>query len=173
MERIAIVGASGSGKSTLGKQIGERLGIPSIELDSLSWEFNWQLAPNEVFLERVQAALAGPRWVVDGNYSRARPISWGRADTLVWLDYPLWFILGRLFRRTLRRIVTQEELWSGNRENFRGAFLSRDSIFLWVLQSRPRHHREYPRLLEQPEYRHLELIRLYSPRQTQAFLDRL
>jgi hypothetical protein len=49
----------------------------------------------------------------------------------------------------------------------------RDSLFLWVLQSRPRHRREYPRLLEQPEYAHLKLIRLRSPRETEEWLNGL
>ena len=50
-----------------------------------------------------------------GNYRNLRDSTWGRADTVVWLDYPLPLIMGRLLRRTVRRIVTQEELWRGNR----------------------------------------------------------
>jgi hypothetical protein len=28
-----------------------------------------------------------------------------------------------------------EELWGGNRETWRGAFFSRDSLFLWALKT--------------------------------------
>ena len=68
------------------------------------------------FRERVEEATEAPAWVADGNYSEVRDIVWGRADTLIWLDYPLHVSLRRLVPRTLRRALTGEELWSGNRE---------------------------------------------------------
>ncbi|NLG68109.1 MAG: adenylate kinase, partial [Firmicutes bacterium] len=56
-----------------------------------------------MFRHRVHEATSGRCWVVDGNYSRVRDILWPMADTVVWLDYPLPVILGRLLRRTARR----------------------------------------------------------------------
>jgi hypothetical protein len=41
-----------------------------------------------------------------------------------------------------------------------------------VLPSRPPHHRDYPALLQKPEYAHLKLVRLYSPRETDKWLER-
>jgi len=171
--RFAIVGASGSGKTTLGQQVGQILNLRVIDLDSLNWEANWTMAPTAVFRQRVALALQGDAWVVSGNYSRARDLIWSRADTLVWLDYPLRVVFWRLFRRTIKRIVTREELFGGNRETLQSQFLSRDSLFLWLLQSQPRHRREYPKLLELPEYRHLKLLRFYSPRETKCWLESL
>lgn len=81
-------------------------------------------------------------------------------------------IFWRLWWRTLKRILTRETLWGTNQEDWRAVF-GRDSLFLWVLQSRPRHRREYPRLLEQPEYVHLKLIRLRSPCETDQWLKGL
>ena len=69
-----------------------------------------------MFRERVAAALADDCWTVGGNYSVARDLIWGRSDTVVWLDYGLPLVLWRLVRRTVKRIMTQEELWAGNRE---------------------------------------------------------
>ena len=55
------------------------------------------------------------------------------ADTLIWLDLPFPLVMWRLLRRTLGRIRSRQDLWgTGNRESFRGAFLSRDSILLWT-----------------------------------------
>ena len=119
--------------------------------------------PLDVFRERTAQALSGDAWTAGGNYSAARDIVWGRADTLVWLDYPLLLIMWQLFRRTVRRIVTREELWSGNRETFRGQFLSRDSLFLWALNSHARYRREYLASMHKPEYAHLELGALAFP----------
>jgi adenylate kinase family enzyme len=112
----------------------------------------------------VSEAVDGDVWVVDGNYSKSRDIVWPRADTAVWLDFSLWVILWRLLRRTIARTLTQEELWSGNRERVRTAFLSRDSLFVWALQTYRRRRRSYPLLLSRPEHAHLAVVRLRSPR---------
>jgi adenylate kinase family enzyme len=170
--RIAVVGATGSGKTMLAKQIAQRLGYRHIEMDSLHWEPNWTEAPLDIFRARVEQALTGDGWVSDGNYSKVRDIVWGRADALVWIDYSLATIFWRLGLRTIRRIVTREKLWGTNQEDWRAIF-GRESLFLWVLQSRPRHHRDYPRLLTQPAYSHLKLIRLRSPRETDKWLKEI
>jgi adenylate kinase family enzyme len=147
-----------------------RLNCPHIDLDELFWGPGWTPAPREVFRARV-AALAGPRWAVGGNYSAARDLVWARADTLVWLDYPLPMVLGRLLRRTVRRLVTREMLWAGNHETWRAQFFSRDSLCLWALHAHPRQRREYPLTLARPEYAHLAWVRLHSPREAQAWLE--
>lgn len=168
--RIVVVGSTGSGKTTLASQLAARLGTRHIELDALHWEPEWTPATRDVFRSRVDAAVASDDWVADGNYSAVRDLLWARADTLIWLDYALPVILARLTRRTLARIVNRQELWNGNRERFANAFLSRESIFLWLLGSYRRLRREYPLLLSQPEYAHLSVVRLRSPREAAAWL---
>ncbi len=86
-QRINVVGVTGSGKTTLARRLSDRLDIPHVELDALFWGPGWTETPDDVFRERVRQALAGERWVVDGNYSRIRDIIWPRADTIIWLDY--------------------------------------------------------------------------------------
>ena len=167
--RIVVVGVSGSGKTTLARALSQRFGIPHVELDALHWEPNWTMAATELFRTRVATAAAHHTWVIDGNYSKARDLIWPRATTLVWLDYPLWLILARLVRRTARRVVSRELLWGTNRERLADV-LSRDSLFLWALNSQPRQRRDYPRLLSSPELAHLQVIRLRSPRETAAWL---
>jgi adenylate kinase family enzyme len=172
-QRIVVIGTTGSGKTTLATQLARRLGASHIELDALHWEPDWAAAPLDVFRARVTQALSLDSWVADGNYSKVRDIVWGRADSIVWLDYSLPVILGRLTRRTVHRIITREELWNGNRENLRGAFFSRDSIFLWALKTYRKQRRIYPPLFAQPEYHHLTIIRLPSPHVTNRWLDNI
>jgi len=171
--RISVIGTSGSGKTTTAGQIARRLGIPHVELDALHWEPNWTEAPLDLFRERVSQALSGDDWAVDGNYSKVRDIVWSRADTIVWLNYALPVIMWQLVQRTLRRSLTQEELWSGNRESLRKALFSRDSILLWALQTFRRRRREYPILLSQPAHAHLAVVQLHSPRATRDWLSSL
>ena len=172
-QRIAVVGTTGSGKTTLARQISRRLAIPHVELDALHWGPNWTSPPVELFRERVAQALSGDTWVVDGNYGKVRDIVWSRADTVVWLDYALPVIMGRLLWRTLGRIIGREELWNENREDFRAQFLSRDSLFLWALRTYPRRRREYPLLFRTPEHAHLKVVHLRSPRAERAWLASL
>ncbi|MEW6493215.1 MAG: AAA family ATPase [Cyanobacteriota bacterium] len=171
-QRIAVVGTTGSGKTTLARQLAQQLAIPHVELDALHWQPNWTPASVSIFRDRVSQALSGNNWVVDGNYSKIRDIVWSRADTIVWLDYPLPVIMRRLLRRTWRRVVMQEELWSGNRETWQQTF-SRDSILLWALKTYRKKRKEYPLLFQNQEYAHLTVIRLNSPKVTDAWLANL
>jgi adenylate kinase family enzyme len=169
-QRIVVVGTTGSGKTTLSCQLAQRLYTPQVELDSLFWGPNWTPVSVKVFRQRTAEALSGDAWVADGNYNKVRDIVWQRATTLVWLDYPLSVILGRLIRRTLRRAISQERLWSGNRERLREAFFGRESLLLWALRSHYRHRRQYPSVLGESEYAHLHVIRLRSPQETREWL---
>ena len=171
--RIAVVGTTCCGKTTLARRLSRVLGTAHVELDALHWESNWVPAETVVFRQRVSQALSGDRWVADGNYSAARDIVWRRATILIWLDYPLVVMMGRLFRRTLRRVIAREELWNGNRASFRGAFLSRDSLFMWALRTYRRRRREYPALFTRPEYSHLVVAHLRSPAATREWLSRV
>ncbi len=168
--RIVIIGTTGSGKTTTAAQLARVLGIPHVELDALHWQPNWVMTERELFRQKVADALEGNAWVTDGNYGKARDIIWGRATTIVWLDYSLPVILWQLTGRTLRRIITREELWNNNRETFRGAFFARDSLFLWALETYPRHRKEYPELFARPEYAHLQVIHLKSRGETAKWL---
>jgi adenylate kinase family enzyme len=173
-QRIVVVGTTGSGKSTLARQLADLNDGKCVEMDNLNWGPNWTEATDEQIIKRVQIALDCERWVLDGNYSRVRHIVWPRAELIVWLDYPLPLILWRLFRRTFRRTLTQEPLWdSQNRERFWPQFFSKESLFLWAVQTHKRRQRTYPVALQQPQHQHLALLRFHHPKETQAWLNSL
>lgn len=171
--RIAIVGTSGSGKTTLAQQVSQALHIPHIELDALFWKPNWEMSNSIEFFDRIEAATEGDRWVVDGNYLRARWILWHRVTTVVWLNYALPLVLWRVTRRTIRRSWQQEELWNGCRETWRKGFLSRDSIIWWAGKTYFRHQREFPEYFAMPQYQHIEVVELRSPAETDEWLASL
>ena len=168
-----MVGTSGSGKTTLARRLAQRLEITHVEIDALHWGPNWTPVPREELRARVSQALSGDAWTIDGNYSAVRDIVWSRANTIVWLDYSLPVVMSRVTRRTIRRFVVREELWNGNRERFWEAFFSRDSIILWALSTYRRRRREYPVLFGQPQYAHLNVVHLRSPRATRQWLSAL
>jgi len=110
--------------------------------------------------------------VLAGNYRHVRDIVWPRAEAIVWLDYPLPLVFWRLTVRTVRRAVTREVLWSGNRESLREHLLlwSERSLFHWLLETYWRYKREYPRLFALPEHAHIEIIHLRAPREGERWL---
>ncbi len=175
LHRLAVIGTTGLGKSTLAERLAGRLRLDFIELDALYWEPAWRPASDEVFRARVDAATRRPRWAAAGNYSRARPLVWGRAQALIWLDYPFLLGLTRLLRRTIRRAARREVLWNGNRERFWGHWKlwSDESLLRWYVRSYGRRRREYPLLFALPDYAHLQVFRFRSPAETDAWVESL
>ena len=169
MRRVVVGGSTGSGKSTFARSLAQRMGVPLIELDALRLGPSWTETPDDRFRELIGAQTIADAWVVDGNYSVTMDLTWGRADTLVWLDYPFRVVLWRLFLRTNRRIFRRELLWNGNRESFTNAYLSRDSLYLWVLRTFWPRRRNWPRWLAEG-YRHLAVHRFRTPREAEWWL---
>jgi hypothetical protein len=111
--------------------------------------------------------------VIDGNYSDVRDIVWARGTTIIWLNYPFRVVLWRALCRTVKRAVSQEELFSGNRESFRMSFLSRESIILWVMRSYRRRRRNYRKIFDNGDYPHLQVIELRDIAQAEALIASL
>lgn len=168
-----MVGCTGSGKTTSAQIIAARCGLPRIELDALHWDAGWSAAPAALFRARVAQAVAGQAWVLDGNYSQVRDLVWARAELVVWLDFALPVIVWRLLVRSIRRIRTREELWNGNREDIRGQFFSRDSLFVAALRSHARQRNTYAALFGGAQYAHLARLRLRTPAAADAWLAQL
>jgi adenylate kinase family enzyme len=171
--RVVVLGTAGSGKSTLARALAARGGADHVELDGLHHGPNWTPVPREVFRERVAAATDGASWAVDGNHIDAVGESlWPRADTIVWLDLPLPLILVRIVRRSVGRILRRTELWSGNRETWRG-LLGRDSLVGWAVSSHRRHRAELPLRLASPRLTGVRVLRLRSSAEADRWLASL
>jgi adenylate kinase family enzyme len=166
--KIAIIGPTSAGKTTLGRRLAAATGAHHIELDGLFHGPNWTPAEDETFRAAVTAAIDRPAWVSDGNYRAIRDITLGNADLVLWLDFPLPLIMSRLFRRTMLRWWRREELWNGNREDLRLHFMSRQSLFLWALQTHYRHRRVYPS--EFVRCRARRVVRFRSPQALERWL---
>lgn len=168
--RINVKGTSGAGKTTFAADLARRLDLPWIELDALYHGPNWSEPTVEEFRARVRAAMdAAPEgWVIDGNYdSHLGDTVACAADTVVWLDLPFWLKMRRLWLRTAYRVRHAPELWNGNRETWRGAFLSRDSLFVYAIRTHIRHRRRWPlQFGEDPRF-----VRLRSDAEVRRWLE--
>ncbi len=85
-KRVLIVGCGGAGKSTLARWMGARFGLPVVHLDRLWWLPGWVERSRAEFDALLAQALAGPAWVMDGNYSRTFARRLRYADLCLYLD---------------------------------------------------------------------------------------
>ena len=167
-DRIVISGPTSAGKTTAARRIARATGRPHVELDALFWEPDWTQAEPAVFRARVADAIAAPAWVADGNYGAIIDLTWGNADAVLWLDYPLPLILRRLTQRTLTRWWNDVELWNGNREVLRTHLFTRESLFYWAVTTHYRHRREYPQRFQHAGVK--RVVRIRRPRALEAWL---
>jgi predicted kinase len=174
-ERILILGRTGSGKTTLARELAAALGIPHVELDSLYFGPDFSRAPLSLLRERTSAAIAGDRWVTDGNKRAVRDLVWPRADTIIWLDYPVYVTLWRLAKRARRRTsaLNSQAADTGRRTELPKHMLAAAGGVLRALRSHRGQRREYPQLFAQPANTHLAVARLRSPRATDEWLARV
>jgi adenylate kinase family enzyme len=145
MKNIFVVGTSGSGKSTLGKYLATKFGYRYLELDAIYWLPNWTPREPSELAQLIREEQAKPGGLVlDGNtLNKGATISPG--DTLVFLDFSRGLIVSRVLRRTLKRIITRQELWSGSREGAKFLFWRDQELtpVLWGFTTHYRRRGEY------------------------------
>jgi adenylate kinase family enzyme len=121
MERVVILGPGGAGKSDLATAVSRRTGLPVVHLDLLFWRPGWTPAPRDAARADLAAAIAGDRWILDGNFLSVDCVDrrFERADTVIFLDLPrltcLWRVLKRLVRDRRR---SRPDLPQGCAEGF-------------------------------------------------------
>src|SRR3954449_4029454 len=169
-QRILILGRTGSGKTTLARELAAAIDVPHVELDALYFGPGFSTVPLPVLRERTTDAIAGERWVTDGNKSAVRDLVWPRADTVVWLDYPVGVSLWRLAKRARRRTSALRAAAPEAKTGLARQLLAAARGVLTALRSHAGQRREYPRMFADPANQHLSVVRLRSPRATRRWL---
>lgn len=172
MLRILVIGTTCCGKTTFARRLSERLHIPHIELDALYWLPNWVSREPEEFRTLVKDAIANEHWVLDGNYGTIRDLVWPRATMVIWLNYGFSQVLAQGIKRTVRRALTRQVLYSNNTESLTKALFSRDSILWWLVKTYHRRRRSYRRIFDDDMYRNLKKVELRRPSQSEEYLHR-
>jgi adenylate kinase family enzyme len=103
VQRIAVVGPVGAGKSSLAGELGRRLGIRVLHLDTLFWKPGWVPTPPDEWEAIQRRELGAPPWIADAQYDDVLPDWFEQADTVVFLDVSPLVCLWRVGRRRFDR----------------------------------------------------------------------
>ena len=156
MQRVMIIGPCGAGKSTVSHVLAAKLVLPLVHMDQLNWQPGWVDAGNDRLRGLLAVEVAKERWLIEGNYASTMNMRLQRADTVVYLDYPLPLCLWRLMKRIVTTYGrTRPDMAEGCPERFDTEFLL--YVFRW--NRGPRQRTEA--LLRGHEHK---IVRLKNPR---------
>jgi adenylate kinase family enzyme len=169
MQRVMITGGPGSGKSTLARILGEHAGLPVHHMDQIHWKPGWVQREMRDRIQLCHVVENSDAWIFEGGFSTTYDHRAGRADTLIWLDLPVWLRFWRVLRRLLRDYGTTRPDMTENcpevfhRETF--------AFWRWILSSHRRTHGRLVRLVA--EHPHLTVHHLQSRSQVRAYIANL
>ncbi|SNQ46049.1 Adenylate kinase-like kinase [Frankia canadensis] len=164
VRRVLVVGSGGAGKSTLARELARQAGLPVVHLDRLFWRPGWVATPVDEWRAIVAGLVAGPAWVLDGNYSGTLDLRIPAAELIVFLDLPRRIAISRVVRRWARwRGRSRPDMAPECPEKLDLAFLG----WLWTY---PRDSRD--RLLRAIDAHGAaaRVVRLCSPREVRLWL---
>jgi adenylate kinase family enzyme len=165
MDRVLVIGPCGAGKSTLATILARKLALPIYHMDQLNWRPGWVESSKDEIRERLAGIVATDRWLIDGTYGGTLGERLVRADTVVYLDYPIRLCIARLLRRIWTyRGKTRPDMTESCPERFDLEFL----IYLMRWNSGPSLRMEAK--LKGHEHK---IIRLRSPGELQRWMDLL
>lgn len=123
MNRVLIIGPCGSGKSTLARQLAPLMSLPLVHMDQLGWQAGWVETDKTELNQRLAEVVAQNEWLIEGNYGSTLGPRLERADTVIYLDFPIRLCLWRLLRRIVtHRGQSRPDMPEGCPERFDAAF---------------------------------------------------
>lgn len=167
MQKVAIIGSCGAGKSTLAVNLGKKLNLPVIHLDSYYWQSGWQETNVLQWRQINQELIKGNSWIIDGNYGSTLDVRLAAADTIIWLDFNRYLCLGRVFQRYLKYLgKTRPDMAANCPERLTREFIQ----YVWNF---PQVHRSKitAKLAKYQYQENKQVIILQNPRQVLDLLE--
>jgi adenylate kinase family enzyme len=112
MKKVAVFGNAGGGKSTLSKKLSEITGLPLHILDKIQYQPGGIEVSQEDYRRIHEQILATDQWIIDGF--GCMETLWRRlnaADTLVFVDLPLFVHFGWVTKRLVTGYFKPPEGW--------------------------------------------------------------
>lgn len=115
MKRIAVFGNAGGGKSALARRLAELTNLPLYVIDMMQFGAGGAKVPHDEFLRSHADLIRRDEWIIDGFGTVAT--AWDRfaaADTLIYVDLPLWVHYSRVTRRFIKGLFANPAGWPEN-----------------------------------------------------------
>ncbi len=174
MKKIVIIGCCGSGKTTLAYQLSRKLSTEVYDLDDFFWHAGWVVTPADRWQEIQNELVSGDRWIISGTYHSTLDIRMAAADTVIFLDLPLWLCFLRVLKRKIRNYCGLERtLPKRVQDDHKIGFKSlwNDFDFLWyVLMFKRKYNIQIRKMLYQVRS-DKHVIELSSPREVAQFIN--
>ncbi len=112
MKKIYIVGIVASGKTTFAKKLSVDLDIPWFELDCIvhhkTENERYKRTPEQQ-VEVINDINKSEKWIIEGTYRKSCHCLLDMADTIIFLDPPLWKRKLRIFTRFIKQQLGYEK----------------------------------------------------------------
>jgi adenylate kinase family enzyme len=120
-----VIGISaGVGKSTFARRLGKALNIDVYHLDTFYWKPDWVEASLEEFSKAQHEIVNQGQWIIEGNYNNTLEIRSEHADTIIYLELPLYVCLYRVIKRRFMNIgKTRPDMGIGCKEKIDWEFI--------------------------------------------------
>lgn len=102
MKKIIILGPSGTGKTTICRELGRKLDLKPLHLDSVYWQKDWEHMDKQEFDLWIRKFLTkNDGFVIDGNYTNNKHFRYRLdiADTIIFLDFGTKKALAGIYER--------------------------------------------------------------------------
>ena len=166
MKRVMVIGVSaGVGKSTFARRLGEKLGIEVTHLDRLYWQPGWKETQAAEFSQAQEQVVQRERWIIEGNYTSTFSIREPHADTVIYLELPLYVCLFRVLKRRIQfHGKTRDDLTEGCPEKIDWPFLR------FILTTYSRRKKKMKERLERYTAEGKTVYYLHSSKQMEEYL---
>ncbi|MFX3675246.1 MAG: DNA topology modulation protein [Paenisporosarcina sp.] len=171
MKQIMVIGISaGVGKSTFARRLGEALDIDVFHLDTFYWKPNWVEAPEEEFSKAQQEIVKKNQWIIEGNYYSTFEMRAEHADTIIYLELPLYVCLYRVIkRRIMNNGKTRPDMGEDCKEKIDWAFIK---FIITTYYPRKREMEERFQVFQTLGAKK-DIIQLKSKREIHSFLENI
>jgi adenylate kinase family enzyme len=143
MKKVAVFGNTGGGKSTLSKRLSEVTGLPLHILDKIQYQSGGAEVTDAEYKDTHAQILATDRWIIDGfGCMETLWLRLNEADTLVYVDLPLYVHFWWVTKRMIAGIFIPPEGWPDKSPILKSSINSYRNLRLCHKYLTPR-YREY------------------------------
>ena len=98
-----IFGRPGGGKSTFSLWLEDKTNLPLHHVDKFFFKERWVKRDPQEFLTMLEALVAKPQWIIDGNATKTLGVRYRHTDLCLYFCYPRWLCFWRVFKRRFQK----------------------------------------------------------------------